>query len=85
MTKEVNRLQLRIGFLFVFLVAALVVITLRLSASDAEQARLIHQTSVDRYNSCITRVGEINAYNARLGGPPGLLPLFPIPQCPPRP
>lgn len=83
-TKAVNRLRAQFIFLFVFLVAALALITYRSVAADNDFAQLVKQIQVDRYNGCIQRVVDINVYNSRLGTP-GLLPEFPVPNCPQRP
>lgn len=72
---RLHNLRLQMIFLFAFLVAGLVVMSIFFRTQD-------NQMRLDRYLSCQQRTEDITRYNAGL---PEGFPGYPLPICPPDP
>jgi hypothetical protein len=72
---KLHALRLQMIFLFTFLVAGLVVMSIFFRSQD-------NQIKLDRYLSCQQRTEDIKRYNASL---PEAFPGYPLPTCPPDP
>jgi hypothetical protein len=66
---------LRLQFLFVLIVAAMIALTLYFRNQD-------QNIRIDRYLGCMTRSVEISSYNEAL---PAGIPPYPLPTCPADP
>jgi hypothetical protein len=78
---EIHRLRKQFIFLFAFGVAVSVLLAVGIQYNSAQAD---DQMRLDRYLSCLNRASEITAYNAKIM-PPGVIPAFPVPKCPPDP
>jgi hypothetical protein len=83
-TRQVNQLRKQTLFLFGLGLLAVVLFGGRLYVTTNQVQTLVNQVREDRYAGCLQRVSEIMQYNARIS-PPGIVPSFPLPTCPPDP